>query len=79
MLSSLKHYWLVFGEKLGAIVTPIVMLGLYFLILSPVAILCRILGRDVLFLRKSNSFATFWQTCDDEPNSMQNIDFEKQF
>ena len=67
------------GDILGAVVTPLVMLVLYFLILSPIAILCRVFGRDVFLLRKSTKTVTFWETSEVGNETFQQIDFETQF
>ncbi len=59
ILSPLNSLWIKFGELLGRIVAPIVMALVYFVILTPVSLLVRILGKDLLglkFLKKKNSY-----------------------
>ena len=59
ILSPLNSLWIKFGELLGRIVAPIVMALVYFVILTPVSLLVRIIGKDLLglkFLKKKNSY-----------------------
>ena len=59
ILSPLNNLWIKFGELLGRIVAPIVMALVYFVILTPVSLLVRIFGKDLLglkFLKKQNSY-----------------------
>ena len=57
--ARLKHGWLCLGERLGSIVSPIVLALLYFIILTPTAFISRWLGRDALRLKQSTS-STYW-------------------
>ncbi len=59
ILSPLNSLWIKFGELLGRIVAPIVMALVYFVILTPISLLVRIFGKDLLglkFLKKQNSY-----------------------
>ena len=59
ILSPLNSLWIKFGELLGRIVAPIVMALVYFVILTPISLLVRNLGKDLLglkFLKKKNSY-----------------------
>ena len=59
ILSPFNNLWIKFGELLGRIVAPIVMALVYFVILTPVGLLVRIFGKDLLglkFLKKQNSY-----------------------
>ena len=59
ILSPLNNLWIKFGELLGRIVAPIVMALVYFVILTPISLLVRIFGKDLLglkFLKKQNSY-----------------------
>ena len=59
ILSPLNNLWIKFGELLGRIVAPIVMALVYFVILTPLSLLVRIFGKDLLglkFLKKKNSY-----------------------
>ena len=50
--------WIKFGELLGRVVAPIVMAAVFFLILTPIGLLMRMIGKDLLNIKfsKDNSY-----------------------
>ena len=48
ILSPINNYWIKFGELLGKIISPIVMSFVYFFVITPIAIIIRLLGKDLL-------------------------------
>ena len=57
LLSPLNKLWIKFGEALGGIIAPIVMALIYFVILTPVSLIVRTFGKDLLglkFLKEKN-------------------------
>jgi hypothetical protein len=75
-LSVLNIFWFKFGQVLGRIVSPIVLGIIYFLIITPVAIIIRIIGRDELSL-KNNNRLTHWKKRENQDYKRKN--FEDQF
>ena len=59
ILSPLYKYWIKLGELLGIIISPLVMAIVYFAVITPIAIIIRILGKDLLKLKFSKS-STYW-------------------
>ena len=59
-LTPLNNLWIKFGELLGMIIAPVVMGLVYFIILTPISLLIRILGKDLLNLKYSNKNETYW-------------------
>ena len=59
LLSPLNKVWFKFGLLLGRIISPILMGIIFFLVVTPIALLMRILKKDLLNLKftKSN---TYW-------------------
>jgi hypothetical protein len=57
--ATLKHGWLYLGGRLGSIVSPIVLASLYFVVLTPTALISRWFGRDALRLKRPTS-STYW-------------------
>ena len=47
-LTPLNYYWIKFGELLGKIISPVVMGFVYFLVVTPIAIIIRLFGKDLL-------------------------------
>ena len=59
LLSPLNKAWIKFGEMLGLIIAPIVMALVYFIFLTPISLLVRFFGKDLLrvkFDKKINSY-----------------------
>tara|TARA_Y100001958_G_C21042928_1_gene411889 strand:+ start:50 stop:418 length:369 start_codon:yes stop_codon:yes gene_type:complete len=58
ILTPFNKIWIKFGELLGRIIAPIVMAIVYFFILTPISLIMRILGKDLLNLKfsKENSY-----------------------
>ena len=52
-LNPLNKIWIKFGELLGKIIAPIVMAIVFFIILTPLSLLIRLFGKDLLKLRFS--------------------------
>ena len=58
-LTPINKLWVKFGELLGRIIAPIVMFIIYSIILTPLSLLIRISGKDLLklkYLKKTNSY-----------------------
>ena len=58
LLSPLNLAWTKFGELLGRIIAPIVMAIVYFLIITPIGLFMRLIGKDLLNTKfsKDNSY-----------------------
>jgi len=50
-LLPLNKLWMHFGQLIGSIVSPIVLGFIFFVLLTPIAILMRLFGRDELRLK----------------------------
>ena len=59
ILTPVKKSWIKLGEILGKIIAPIVMGLIYFLIITPIGLLMRLVGKDVLNL-KFNKNDSYW-------------------
>ena len=60
LLSPLNKSWIKFGEILGIIIAPAVMALVYFVILTPVSLIVRAVGKDLLGLRFLKDNDTYW-------------------
>ena len=60
LLSPLNKIWIKFGEILGIIIAPIIMALVYFVVLTPVSLVVRVFGKDLLGLKFSNKQQTYW-------------------
>ena len=59
LLTPLNKLWFKFGLLLGKIVTPLIMGFIFFIVVTPIGILMRLLGKDLLNL-KYNEKKTYW-------------------
>ena len=59
-LSPLNKSWIKLGEILGIIIAPIVMALVYFVVLTPISIIVRIFGKDLLGLKFLKEKETYW-------------------
>ena len=60
LLTPLNKSWIKLGEILGVIIAPIVMALVYFVILTPVSIIVRVFGKDLLGLKFLKKKDTYW-------------------
>ena len=58
-LTPLNKLWFKFGLLLGQIISPIVMGIIFFLVVTPIAFIMRLLGKDVLSLKKKSD-NSYW-------------------
>lgn len=59
LLTPLNKAWFLLGQALGKVVSPIVLGIIFFGLLTPIALISRLFGRDELKLRRTNS-KTYW-------------------
>ena len=71
ILTPLNNLWFKFGLFLGKIVSPIVMGIIFFFIVTPTGIIMRIIGKDILNLKRNN-LNTYWIEKTNENSSMKN-------
>ena len=60
LLSPLNSFWIKFGELLGKIIAPVIMAIIYFLILTPISLMVRLFGKDLLGVKFSKQLKTYW-------------------
>ena len=73
ILTPINKIWTRFGLFLGNFISPIVMGIIFFFVVTPIGLLMRLFGKDVLNLKK-NKFSTYWIKKTDQKSRM-----EKQF
>tara|TARA_B100001989_G_C24263663_1_gene328159 strand:- start:193 stop:573 length:381 start_codon:yes stop_codon:yes gene_type:complete len=60
LLSPLNSLWIKFGELLGKIIAPVVMAIIYFFILTPISLIVRLFGKDLLGLKFTKQLKSYW-------------------
>ena len=59
ILIPLNNAWIKLGEILGLIIAPLVMCMIYFIIVTPIGLLMKIIGKDLLGLKFIKT-KTYW-------------------
>ena len=73
ILDFLNNYWIKLGELLGKVIAPIIMFLVFFVIVTPLSLLTKLLKKDLLNMRFNDS-KTYWA------NKVKKIDsMDKQF
>ena len=60
ILSPFNKAWIKLGEILGLIIAPIIMALVYFIILTPISLMLRMFGKDLLGLKFMKKQDTYW-------------------
>jgi hypothetical protein len=76
LLKPIYFVWMTFAAMLGWVMTRVVLSLVFYLIVTPIGLLTRLLGEDFLALKKSNT-DSYWSNRDS--NHEINQDYEKQF
>ena len=71
LLLPLNKIWFKFGIFLGNFIAPIVMGVIYFFVVTPTGLIMKMLGKDLLNLKKSNK-DSYWIKKDNSNSSLKN-------
>ena len=71
ILTPLNKIWFKFGIILGKIISPIIMGVIFFLVVTPIGLLMRLLGKDLLNL-KYNKNRSYWIEKNGPKSKMKN-------
>ncbi len=58
-LTPLNKIWFKIGILLGNIISPIIMGGIFFCVMTPISLIMKLLGKDLLNLKK-NKKESYW-------------------
>ncbi len=71
ILTPINNIWFKFGIFLGNFISPIVMAVIFFVVITPISLIIKITGKDILKLKKNNE-KTYWSKKDNTKNNMKN-------
>ena len=71
ILTPLNKLWFKFGVFLGKIISPIIMGIIFFLVVTPIGLIMRLLGKDVLNLRYNDN-KSYWIEKNGPKSKMKN-------
>ncbi len=77
-LRPVYHSWMAFSHKLGWLMSRVILITLFYLVLTPVGLIMRVLGKD--FLNKEfdrDSSQSYW--IKKEKNNFDKQGYERQF
>jgi hypothetical protein len=77
LLSPLNRLWMRFGDLLHSIVNPVVMGVIYYIAVTPMALVMRMIGRDAMKRNLDRNAATYWEERSDFQQAAKG--FERQF
>ena len=60
LLSTFNRFWFKFGMMLGAIVAPIVMGAIFFMVVTPIGLFMSMIGKDLLNKKHDKKKETYW-------------------
>ena len=76
-LSALNRLWLKVGTAIAEVVNPIIFALLFFLVVTPMALFMRIVGKRPLRLAADRTAATYW--IEREPPAGEGSTMRRQF
>ena len=71
LLTALNSLWFKFGILLGKVISPFIMGTIFFIIVTPIGIIMKILKKDLLNL-KFNNKKTYWIEKNGPKSKMKN-------
>ena len=72
ILTPLNKLWMRFGILLGKIVSPIVMGIVYFGVVTPIGLIMKLFGKDILNLKIDKNKNTYWSPKSKIASKMKN-------
>ena len=60
ILTPFNRAWIKLGEILGLIIAPAIMALVYFVFLTPISLIVRIFGKDLLNIKFNKKLETYW-------------------
>ena len=72
ILTPLNKLWFKFGVILGKIISPIIMGTIFFLVVTPIGLIMKVLGKDLLRLKYKKKDNTYWIKKNGPKSKMKN-------
>jgi hypothetical protein len=60
VLTVLNRLWMKLAELISRITNPIILALMFYLLFTPVALICRWMGKDLLRLKAEQELDTYW-------------------
>jgi len=72
ILSSFYKIWVKIGGFIGAIMSRVIMALLFYAMFTPIALILKLLGKDLLGKKLDKSSPSYWIKRDAQPGSLKN-------
>ena len=60
LLNPLNKIWFNFGILLGKVISPLIMGIIFFLVVTPIGVIMRVFGKDILSLKYNKKNKSYW-------------------
>ena len=60
LLTPLNKMWFKFGMLIGALIAPMIMALIFFLVVTPISLIMKLAGKDLLSKKYSSEEKTYW-------------------
>ena len=77
VLKPVYMIWMIFAVILGWFMTRVILSLLFYLIITPIGLVLRLRGKDLLDLKEQKNQKSYWNMRN--PDKEQNQDYEKKF
>ena len=71
LLTPLNKVWFKFGILLGAMVAPFIMAVIFFLVVTPIGLFMKIIGKDLLSIKYDKNKKSYWVKRHKQPSTMK--------
>ena len=72
LLTPLNKLWFKFGMLLGAIIAPFVMMLVFFIVVTPIGLIMKLMGKDLLNKKINKNVKSYWISRKDPMGTMKN-------
>jgi len=71
-LFALQKVWMALAVVMGFFMSRIILTALFFLVITPIGVIMRLLGRDLLDEKIDKNSSTYWQRRSGEAKTIEN-------
>ena len=72
LLNPLNKIWFNFGILLGKMISPLIMGIIFFLVVTPIGLIMRVFGKDILSLKHNKKNKSYWIEKNGPKSKMKN-------
>jgi len=63
-LKAFERFWMALAEKINKVITPIILTIAFYVLITPLGLLLKLMGKDILALKIDKSRTTYWEEVD---------------